>query len=294
MGFLSNIFKGATKLVSGLTGGDLLGIGADLIGGKMSSDSVQSANSQNQALQYDLAKNGIRYRVADAKAAGLHPLFAMGAPAFNASPSHIADTGMAQAFSNIGQNLGRSINATRTADERAQALMDLQLEGAQLDNDIKRSQIALNRASINPPMPVPDAVHAARSPAPGITASQGDVRVRNLPLERITPEARNRGKEASYVPDIGFSRTVRGGLAPVPSLDVKQRIEDTFIPDLQWSLRNFHLRAPQEIHPSKFGMKPPRGHAWSWNPLYQEWVPVKRAPALPRRRSVPPAPPVNY
>lgn len=127
-----------------------------LIGGAMNRRAQQEANEQNAAiareniaLQKQFAQEGVRWKVEDAKAAGIHPLYALGAQTTSFSPVSVGAqpaTGMGDAFAGMGQNLSRAINATRTSDERDEAFVTstraLELEGKKLDNDIKRASLA--------------------------------------------------------------------------------------------------------------------------------------------------------
>ena len=61
-------------------------IAAPIIGGLMSNESNEDAGNANAALQREFAQNGIRWKVADAEAAGIHPLYALGAQTSPASP----------------------------------------------------------------------------------------------------------------------------------------------------------------------------------------------------------------
>lgn len=149
--------------------GSLLSAGANLLGGlfgKSSADanraSHESIANRNIELQKEFAQHGVRWKVADARAAGINPLAALGSPATSFSPVAIgntSDSSMQTALTNMGQDLGRAVNATRTGGERneAFAVTALQLEGMQLDNDIKRASLASSiqrlRQNANPPMP---------------------------------------------------------------------------------------------------------------------------------------------
>lgn len=124
---------------------------------------------QNIDLQREFAQNGIQWRVADANKAGVHPLAALGAQTVSFSPVSVGgevDNSMSTAMSNIGQDLGRAINATRSSDQRDAAyeksLRDLQLTGAGLDNDIKRATLASSiqrlKANANPSFPSSSAI----------------------------------------------------------------------------------------------------------------------------------------
>ena len=106
-------------------------IAADLYGGRQDRKAVASANLQNAQLQREFAQNQIQWRVADAKKAGLHPLFAMGASTQPASPSFRVEP----------QN-----NVLKSAIRGAQAYRSfrgsqLEKESFQLDNEIKREQL---------------------------------------------------------------------------------------------------------------------------------------------------------
>lgn len=86
-------------------------------------DFSRAQQAQNIQMQREFAQNGVRWRVEDAQAAGVHPLFALGGSgaAFAPASSSLSfdgsgsDGGLAQ----MGQHLGRAINSQETADQRA-------------------------------------------------------------------------------------------------------------------------------------------------------------------------------
>lgn len=128
------------------------GIGMFTANNKQKSDEAIAA--QNIAMQREFAQNGIRWKVADAQAAGLHPLAALGAQTTSFSPVSI-DGGD---FSSVGQDIGRAVAAMKTKDERADEVSKkvegLTLEKASLENDLLRSQIRrLNSTGTGPGMP---------------------------------------------------------------------------------------------------------------------------------------------
>lgn len=90
----------------------------------------------------------IRRRVADADAAGIHPLFALGAN----TQSYSANVGstFAQDLGNMGADIDRSRAATAEAPARA-AVNKLALERASLENDLLRAQIVSEVRRNNPP-----------------------------------------------------------------------------------------------------------------------------------------------
>lgn len=147
--------------------GSILGGIGSIVGGFLSRDSQQEANQiarenkeKDIALQREFAQEGIRWKVADAKAAGLHPLYAMGANTVSYAPSSIGivpEDGLARGLASASQDFGRAIDATRTQDERSEAVTGaatkLALEKGALENDLLRTQIAKMRGQVGPPMP---------------------------------------------------------------------------------------------------------------------------------------------
>lgn len=117
---------------------------------------AEAQNQQNIALQKEFAQSGIQWKVKDAEAAGVHPLFALGAQTTSFSPSSVGGGASDfSALSSAGQNIGRAIDATRSTPASAMALElgKIQLEGARLDNDLKRTQLASAVATNMPSHP---------------------------------------------------------------------------------------------------------------------------------------------
>ena len=117
-----------------------------LLGGIFSRNDAKKQQQRLMDWQEHMAKNQIRFRVEDAKAAGVHPVAALGASV--SSPSPVA-VGMPD-FSDIGQNIGRAADAVMTADDKkddfTKAYQGLQLERAQLENDVLRLNLANSAA----------------------------------------------------------------------------------------------------------------------------------------------------
>lgn len=129
----------------------------------------------NLAQQRDFAQQGIRWKVDDARAAGLHPLAALGAQVSSFSPISVGSSSIfseskapsvsaeTMDLGNMGQDLSRAISAGSTAPERlsrvqrtVQAIATGQtLEKASLENDLLRATIAKTRSQIGPPIPLP-------------------------------------------------------------------------------------------------------------------------------------------
>jgi len=152
----------------------LIAAGAGIAGGLLSSNSQKKANqanldfareqnAQNIALQKEFAQSGIQWKVSDAEKAGIHPLFALGANTTSFSPTAIGGTAQGTDYGFIGeagQNIGRAIDATRSTPASALALQatKTQIEGLQLDNELKRTQLAsaialANQTGAHPALP---------------------------------------------------------------------------------------------------------------------------------------------
>ena len=144
----------------------LISGGSQLLGGLFGSKSADSRNDlalafarEQMAAQKEFAQQGIRWRVDDAKAAGIHPLYALGASTPSFSPATYMPEGpsygLGQAVADAGQNIGRAIDSTRTATERLNVrLLESQVEGSEIDNAIRRSQLRiLEQGGGTPPGP---------------------------------------------------------------------------------------------------------------------------------------------
>jgi len=264
MGFFDTIGKIGNKILdfaSPIT--SLIGIGADILG--------RNSDKQNQQ---EFAQQGLRWKVEDAKAAGLHPLAALGTPT---TPFQPAYGGMASDFASMGQDTSRAINATRTGKERTDAkLLAISIERGELENELLRSQIAKTN-QVGPPMPFSNA---------HLGDEQGKYFNEN-PAQITHTQPGKIGQEAGAITSYGFGRNADGSLSPVPSTDMKQRIEDQIIPELLWSVRN-NLAPNFGGGPSKppFSFLPKgQGYIdWEWSYKKQAFVPVKhlgrKAPSL--------------
>lgn len=110
---------------------------------------VRETTAQNIALQREFAQMGIRWKVEDAKAAGLHPLYAIGGSgaAFAPSPAlvHGAPPEVKPALQDptpggsylgtMGQDIGRAITATLDPAQAAERALQLKLLEAQVDRE---------------------------------------------------------------------------------------------------------------------------------------------------------------
>lgn len=237
-------------------------------------DAQDRANRQNYEMQKEFAQHGIRWRVDDARAAGLHPLAAVGASPASASPSYTAF--QSDLLSNMGQNINRAINATRTQRERDEEMHRLQIEGARLDNQYK--QVLIKNAQVtNPPFPSND----LGINLPGQSSSSSSM-IEQIPVPRTASTPGRPYQDFGHVADYGYARTPYG-LSIIPSRDIKERIEDQIIPETAWSIRNnllpnFSKNFPTpktKDYPLPKHMRDKGYKSWRWSFTMQQFVPSR-------------------
>lgn len=273
------LFDGGIGDIAGAVG-SIVGGGLGLIGSANSQQNAAAINKFNYEAQKEFAQNSIRWRVKDAKAAGLHPLAALGAQASGYTPSAaIGDSPDFSFLSDVGQNIGRAIDAKRTAAERSEqeqkqnALFNEELRSRQLQNEETQTRIdsmkwdmAMQAArnaeqSVRTQQQVP----AMPSLAPDGTLMPGQENatspggIESKPAEIVVNEPGRRGQERGSITELGFSRTNDGGYVPVMSNDAKQRYEEDIAGEIGWNLRN---RLPAVI--DRQDVAPPR--SWLSDP----------------------------
>lgn len=183
MGFLGSI----GKAVGGALGG-IAGAVGNVVGGVLGNKSAENTAQMNYAAQKEFAQNGLRWKVADAKAAGIHPLAALGANNASFSPSFTA--GDYSWLGDAGQNVGRAMEskATRAERELGQAMQAEthaeQIRGLRLENDIRAQTLlqmkldsldAVKRAGRPPAMPGVDNT---------VLTGQGDSKYMAKPVDK--------------------------------------------------------------------------------------------------------------
>lgn len=152
--------------------GSLIGAGANLLGGLFNRQSSQDIAAQNIANQRLFAQNAIQWRVADARAAGINPLAALGAQTSSFS-NVVGDTGLGNSIGAAGQDIGRAVNAmspdAAKMKQLEMRLAELKVQNAEQDivhNQLLNSKLARDLAS--------------PGSGPGVT-------VRGVPLPRPSP-----------------------------------------------------------------------------------------------------------
>jgi len=243
-----------------------MGVFSDVLASVVDFGLGQIGSQQDWSKQKRLAQEGIQWRVADAKKAGIHPLYALGAPTMSWGGSFGGGSP-----SSIGQDLSRAITAGQTAMERrreaAAAIMradaaeqreaeahDSRMATADVERQLLLNQIARMNSQVGPGAVEPQ-------------ASQPIVSALGEP-----------SRQAGVITDFQYSRTRDGGLALVPSEDIANRFDEIPGAGIGWSLRN-------NLLPTITGQIPPYpdvptapGFRWEWNRIMQAWYerPVER------------------
>lgn len=256
--------------------------GAGLAGGILNLGAQNRANktqerlaSEQMAFQQDLATQGIRWRVNDAKKAGIHPLYALGANIPSYAPVSTAFGAPNFDFvGRAGQDVGRAVQASLTPPEKTreyiQASQKLALERGALENQILAARLAkINQPGTGPGVPslrtnrymIDGQGETARGVAPGAL-------VKDTPLERVVPDPARPWQEPGAHVDMSWARTPRGYVRS-RSKDVADRGDDDTIGNILWSVRNRFLPTLRAIagHPVRGPYPAPPGKKWSLNPL---------------------------
>lgn len=165
----------------------LLSAGSSLLGGIL-------GRNKEAKTQKEFAQKGIQWKVADAKAAGIAPVYALGAQTHSYTPQSVGDMGMGD----LGQNIGRAIDSTRSAPQKTAAhnqMTSLALERGGLENELLKTKIASERRLLTQPGTPP-----AR-PSNTNIAGQGDS---GVPMYVKTYDPRDPNKKMKWIinPDI--------------------------------------------------------------------------------------------
>lgn len=229
--------------------GNILGAVGGLVGSIFGRKQAEKDAKRQEALQREFAQNGIKWKVEDAKRSGIHPLYALGAQTTSYSPVSIGND-----FAQVGQNLGRAMDATRTSSERnsayATTVQELQLKRMGLENELLASQIAnIRQAGSKPPFPG-DPYMLEGQPSSGPAKNVGIM-----------------GQETAAVPETGFSMKMVDGqrtYIPIPAQEFKDRTEDNWFHEVAHALRNNFIPSINARYrdPPKIKLAP--WQYWSW------------------------------
>lgn len=129
-----------------------IGAASSLLGGLFGNKSNKKAQANADALQREFAQHGVRWRVEDAKAAGLHPLYALHSGGASFSP--VAAMGAAQdtsgsgkALADMGQNISRAMMAQQTPEQKEIHVATLAKLAAEVAKDEAQAMYYRNLAA---------------------------------------------------------------------------------------------------------------------------------------------------
>lgn len=249
---------------------------------------------RNMAMQKEFAKSGIGWKVKDAQKAGIHPLYALGAQTLSFNPVSVGlDTAVSQApqyqggsavpdysgLADAGQNIGRAIDQglsmAGSMESLQLGLAQAQVEGAMLDNDIKRTQLAsalvTNATSVGPRM-------GSYSGDPFDGASGDAIRLTQPTIQRQTrrdvADPRAPHNIPGSGPSVGYIQNATGGYEPIMPPELAESYESDWIGSLGWQIRNRLLPNIINMPPPKLG-RPGSGEVTRWNVDKQQWEVVK-------------------
>lgn len=120
--------------------GSLLGVAGSLIGGLFG----KSEADQQMKEQRKYAQNAIRWRAADARAAGIHPLAALGASSPNYTP---VNSGLGSAIGDGLANLGNAVGDTAPRQQKAITASIVGKNNAEAELARAQSRTLIHRAS---------------------------------------------------------------------------------------------------------------------------------------------------
>lgn len=253
--------------------GALIGAGASLLGIGAAKDAQKqqlAIAERNIQLQKDFAQQGIQWRAADAKAAGISKLYALGANTASYSPVSVGGSQVPSAISAAGQNIGRAVDATQTHMGRAGTLAtdiaQTQLEGLKIDNDIKRADL-LSRSVLRTQPGTPPAYPLHNDETTPIVDGQGDAKLR---LQRnLTPAGNEPNRSFGVNPEVDMWRT-KHGFAPEVPQELGEAHESQPLAAAQWFMRNKIMPSLSDSWKT-FPYEPPEGYRWAFNPLFGEY-----------------------
>lgn len=254
---------------------------------------AQMGLSRDQmAMQKEFAQSGVRWRVEDAKAAGLHPLAAVGAAGANYSPVASVGVGtpssagpsggggsggsvdIGAALSNMGQGLGRAVSATQSKESRVMDFYSMrrqqqELERGDLQNALLASQLARQQVDqVGPGMPT------------NVGGGPGYV----IEPSRITASNSNATTAGPASPFTTAYRDPYGGVTTLPQKDVN--IDEISSPGwLSYMYTNKLLPLVDTVMGRRSPAAPPASQlppgATDWHFAFPgRWIPVY--PQIPR------------
>lgn len=238
--------------------------------------SAKSQAKKEYQRQKEFAQNQIQWRVKDAEAAGIHPLYALGAQGVSYAPQSAG--GLDLGLGDMGQDISRAVLANRDRRDqmelqtwemnRARAADAMALEKHQAELGLIASETELNRSQA--------ARNAQAQLGPGVprltSAPAGSLAP--LPSTPIVGSVGAPGQQPGAITEVMYQRGNDGGLRPTYSDDTLQRTQDDIFNQIGWHYRNtlmpgLGMNLPP--NPELTGIPPPPGKQWRWSWWSQAW-----------------------
>lgn len=237
------------SLGAAMLGGSAISAAGSLLGGAIGSKTSNWPNfwaDKNFRFQKNYARNGITWRVNDAKQAGIHPLAALGAASPGFSPvsgsGEFPNLAMGDAVQNMGQDIGRAVRGMANAEERELGLKLAREQVKQAEIETAMAQYQLNNqitggnSQPNPPHPY---VGPWANPLSESLGTTDHSRMSVIQPERLSsPSPKKLDQESGSHPSVKWQNQ-GDGLYPVMSNSYKQSSEDSFIQEAPWYYENF-------------------------------------------------------
>lgn len=276
----------ANPFIGGLISGGL-GLIGGILGNKSASDSAakNAASSERVAqmnidMQKEFAQHGVSWKAEDARAAGIDPLAAVGAPV-SYYPTNYTPIDYKKDYSYLGkagQDISRAIGSTQTKAQRE--LQALQLERAHLENDYA----LIRNVKANKDLMNMDTQQGPSFPQDGYGETDGAIssssnRIVHTPDQRTRSRQKNPGITAAMQPFTTQWIDDKGRVRQT----ISERSAESVESDMVGWAENNAIRAGEKIRSylgptEKPKIKPPKGHVWvykrTWHGGY--WHAVKR------------------
>jgi hypothetical protein len=241
----------------------IFGAIGNVLGGLIGANSQQEATSKNIKYQKQFATHGIRWKVEDARAAGIHPLAALGAQTM---PFQSSVGGKDYSFlGRAGQNIDRAVKAKTTPEEKLANMMQVELAASQ--SELYRAQAKAIRdkaAGLTPGTPpgmpqvdkdgvMSGAAHSQGIAKPAVSYPGVDYQNAQKVIQKSS------GIEAGRE---GMFREVNFPDGSV-SLEITESIQDALSEGIVGNARQIGIFAEQalnDLQPSRTGLK--KGHRW--------------------------------
>lgn len=286
--------------------GPLIGAAGSLLGGALGGHSTRSASRRNAESQREFAQMGVRWKVEDAKAAGIHPLYALGAQTHSFTPSYVGDTSTGAGLAAAGQDLSRAFAATRSSDERGDALgnfmiqkaresdarlqtiehqhrvqgMALQNDNLMLENEMRRLQLRRLLGQVGPGLPgAAGGGGGSVGPVGAVKVEPSQVTSRNPSDSSVEAGTTPMLKEYEFAPGWGVQLL---GEKAAESLESEVLAAAVGLPTLiganlpHLGGQAFRKLSAMRLGPPKALGPPRKGYEWVYRPISDSWQEVKK------------------